>query len=1141
MALVSPGVEVTVIDESQYIPSAVNTVPYFVIATAQNKVSSDGITVAAGTLAANANKTYLITSQRDLAATFGVPFFYNTTTGTPINGYELNEYGLLAAYSALGVTNRAYIQRADVDLTALTASLTRPTGDPANGTYWLDAGISTWGIFEWNQTTATFTNNIPTVITSTADVVGGDGTNPIADNTPVASFGSIGDYAVVAIDPYVYGYYKTYQNVWVQVGSNGWKTAWPTLVGANAPTTLTVGANMFINDNLVTVGATNTVAGLVSVINAAAITGVTARNVSNQLYLYADSTAANDGSTLGNNGLITIDTGTVSGAALLTALGITTGEYAAPDYLPAYSYQQPRWRTTDTDGGRPTGSVWQNISSANNGMNLSVKSYSTALAVFVSQNCPVYAGDSTALFGLDPSGGGRNIPVGTTYAVYDSDFYSTTPLNTFSFELLERYATGALEVTGTTTPTGLAFTVGNSFTIVATEAGTTTTNTGLVTIGGTGTVSNFIAAVSAAGVPFVSASVNTAGNIVFTHSQGGSIAAINVVGTPLTAAGFDLTTPKVRQNSSNASVISLSNFVTSPLFTYTASDTAPDQDPVTGRLWYYSSVSDADIMIQDNGIWQGYQNVTNDVRGYDLTLCNATGPIISASAPVTQTDTAESPLAYGDLWIDTSDLENYPKLYRWQAVSGTDQWVEVDTTDQVSQSGILFADARWAPNGTTDCVADPFPSIVSLLTSNYLDVDAPDPALYPQGMLLFNTRRSGYNVKSFQGNYFNTTSTAFAIDAYSATTAYVFNDFVNYDNAVYVCVLATTAGIAPTNGTYWDLLNTNTWLTASGNKTNGSMWSGRLAQRQLVVEALKAGIDTSAAAREEQNQFNLISTPAYPELTGNMIALSNERNNTLFVIGDTPMRLGPDGNSLVAFATNNNGLGLVTEDGNAATSNYAGVFYPSCRTTDLGGNSVVQPPSHMMVRTILRSDAASYPWFAPAGTRRGVIDNASAIGYINAATGEFEQIGVSQSVRDILYERNINPITFIPGVGITNFGNKTSTVTTTALDRINVARLVAFLRGRLEEIGKLYLFEPNDQITRNEVTNTCNSLMIDLVAKRAIYDYLVVCDGSNNTPARIDRNELYVDIAIEPVKAIEFIYIPLRIKNTGEIAGGSGG
>jgi hypothetical protein len=306
----------------------------------------------------------------------------------------------------------------------------------------------------------------------------------------------------------------------------------------------------------------------------------------------------------------------------------------------------------------------------------------------------------------------------------------------------------------------------------------------------------------------------------------------------------------------------------------------------------------------------------------------------------------------------------------------------------------------------------------------------------------------------------------------------------------------------------------------------------------MVVAAMKSGIDTSTAAREEQNQFNIIASPAYPELTPNMIALSNERNNTLFVVADTPMRLGVTGTELVTWATNNNGEGLPTEDGNSATSNYAGAFYPSCQTTDLGGNIVVAPPSHMMVRTILRSDAVSYPWLAPAGTRRGVVDNASAIGYIESATGEFQQIGVSQSVRDILYERNINPITFIPGIGITNFGNKTTTTTTTALDRINVARLVAFLRGRLEEIGKLFLFEPNDEITRNEITNLCNSLMIDLIAKRAIYDYLVVCDLSNNTPARIDRNELWVDIAIEPVKAVEFIYIPLRIKNTGEIAAG---
>jgi len=197
---------------------------------------------------------------------------------------------------------------------------------------------------------------------------------------------------------------------------------------------------------------------------------------------------------------------------------------------------------------------------------------------------------------------------------------------------------------------------------------------------------------------------------------------------------------------------------------------------------------------------------------------------------------------------------------------------------------------------------------------------------------------------------------------------------------------------------------------------------------------------------------------------------------------------------------------------------------------------VVQPPSHMMIRTIIRSDEVSFPWLAPAGTRRGVIDNAARIGYVNSTTGEFETLGVSQGLRDVLYQLRINPITFVPGVGITNFGNKTTQAADTALNRINVARLVAFIRGRLQEIADNFLFEPNDQITRNEIKNSIDSLMIDLVNKRGIYDYLVVCDLTNNTPARIDRNELYVDIAIEPVKAVEFIYIPMRIKNTGEIA-----
>jgi hypothetical protein len=942
---------------------------------------------------------------------------------------------------------------------------------------------------------------VPIVITDTADVV--DYAND--DYTPLDTIGSIGDYAVSAVSLANQHYYKNAINQWVLLGSDAWKNSWPTVQGTNSVVgaTLTVGANFFINDTLVTVPASpnNTVSGFAAAITAASIPGVSATSESSRLTIFADSAATNDGSS-STGGIASIELGNVSSAALLSALGISAIVYRAPDYLPAYSFQAPRWRSTDTSPA-PTGSIWQNISAVGNGMSLNLKKYDAALDVFVSQTSLVFSYDGTVNNAFDPTGGGKNIPVGTTYVQYDVEQYVTATVPNAAFTIWERAAFGATIVTGTTTP-GIdgdaLFTAADSFNLYSTSAGSSAVGTYTVTLTGT-SVANFIASVSAANIPSVSASVNSAGNIVFTHSQGGSIYLEPVTGTPITTAGFTTATPKVHTDQTSTTVLVLSNWVGTDLFTYVASDSAPDQDPATGRLWYYSSVSDVDIMIQDNGAWRGYQNVTNDTRGFDLSLTNESGPIVSATEPTTQNDAAESPLVYGDIWLDTSDLENYPVLYRWQPVDGQDQWVLINNTDQVTSDGILFADARWAGNGTTDPVSDPFPSIQSLLTSNYLDIDAPDPALFPQGMLMWNMRRSGYNVKSFQSNYFNATS--FPDDALPSVKS--------------------------------------TWLTASGLRDDGAMYAGRLAQRKLIVAAMKAGIDTNLDAREEQNQFNLIAAPAYPELLVNLVALSNERSNTLFVVGDTPMRLPNTGNALVEHATNNGGLGVSTDDGLIIGSPYAAVFYPSCQTTDLSGNTVVAPPTHMMIRTILRSDAVSYPWLAPAGTRRGVIDNATAIGYIDAQSGEFQQLAVGQSVRDILYENNINPITFIPGIGITNFGNKTRQGATTALDRINVARLVAFLRGRLEEIGKLYLFEPNDQITRNEITNTVNSLMIDLIAKRAIYDYLVVCDLSNNTPARIDRNELYVDIAIEPVKAVEFIYIPLRIKNTGEISGGTAG
>ena len=243
-SLVSPGVQVTVVDESQYLPAATNSVPFILLATASNKLSGDGTGIAPGTLAINANKLFLATSQRALSANFGVPFFYQTTAGTPINGYELNEYGLLAAYSALGVTNQCYVLRADIDLAALTASLTRPLGSPDNNTYWLDTVNTRWGVFQWNQTTGAFINQIPLVITDTEYLDGG---------VPAPSYGSIGQYAVVATNTNNPMYFKrggptttqsddtaitSLYNTWVLVGSDEWLSAWATIQGTTTPATI---------------------------------------------------------------------------------------------------------------------------------------------------------------------------------------------------------------------------------------------------------------------------------------------------------------------------------------------------------------------------------------------------------------------------------------------------------------------------------------------------------------------------------------------------------------------------------------------------------------------------------------------------------------------------------------------------------------------------------------------------------------------------------------------------------------------------------------------------------------------------------------------------------------------------------------
>jgi hypothetical protein len=327
-------------------------------------------------------------------------------------------------------------------------------------------------------------------------------------------------------------------------------------------------------------------------------------------------------------------------------------------------------------------------------------------------------------------------------------------------------------------------------------------------------------------------------------------------------------------------------------------------------------------------------------------------------------------------------------------------------------------------------------------------------------------------------------------------------------------------------GTTWK------WRNLAGNHADGSGAFGRKAQRKVVVTAMQASA-SGTELREDTVQFRLLAAPGYPELFDEMVALNSDRNETAFVIVDAPFRANPTAAIAWVQGTSATENG---EDGLVGRSTYAAAYYPSVLTTNPAtGDSVVAPASHSVLYTYAYSDNVSYQWFAPAGLTRGVVQNASNVGYINAE-GDFVAVSLTQGSRDTMYENKLNPIARFPAEGIIVFGQKTLAAGASALDRVNVARLTAYLRERFAVIGRPYLFEPNDTSTRRNAKGTFDGFMGNILAQRGVYDFAVVCDETNNTPARIDRNELWIDVAIEPTKAAEFIYIPIRIVNTGELS-----
>lgn len=180
------------------------------------------------------------------------------------------------------------------------------------------------------------------------------------------------------------------------------------------------------------------------------------------------------------------------------------------------------------------------------------------------------------------------------------------------------------------------------------------------------------------------------------------------------------------------------------------------------------------------------------------------------------------------------------------------------------------------------------------------------------------------------------------------------------------------------------------------------------------------------------------------------------------------------------------------------------------------------PASGHAAGIFARTDDVTDPWFAPAGFQRGTLSNVRRLAW-NPTQGE----------RDFLYKNGLNPIVSFSGQGKVIFGQKTKLYKNSAFNRINVRRLFIILEKAISTAVKNFLFEPNDEITRLLLLNLIDPFLRDVRARRGIFDYLIVCDETNNTPERIDRNELWCDIYVKPTRAAEFIVLNFIATKTG--------
>ena len=266
-------------------------------------------------------------------------------------------------------------------------------------------------------------------------------------------------------------------------------------------------------------------------------------------------------------------------------------------------------------------------------------------------------------------------------------------------------------------------------------------------------------------------------------------------------------------------------------------------------------------------------------------------------------------------------------------------------------------------------------------------------------------------------------------------------------------------------------------------------------------------------SNQDDYQFNSLFLPGLTN-ADHTAQITTAINNTQ-TRGDSILVIDPDGYSTSITETVN--------QASSRNSSYATMYWPWLQTIDpdLGTRAWV-PASTMIAGVYAFNDSVSEPWFAPAGINRG--------GLTNVVRAERQ---LTATNRDTLYEENVNPIATFPGTGVVVYGQKTLQKQASALDRVNVRRLLISLKSYIGQVAQTLVFEQNTAATRNNFLAAVNPYLETVQQRQGLYAFKVVMDDSNNTPDVIDRNQLIGAIYLQPTKTAEFIILDFNVLPTG--------